>query len=167
ACAPATTGRATGAGGADGDAATGRGAEGTAEAAAGGGSDEGRNVLPRLSDDADQSSDGGSVARGDEDFAQNAGPERFHFDISLVGLDLGQDVAALDPVPFFLEPLDDLAALHRVGELGHDDLGDGHGSVPVRVANAANGGGDSVLLRRLQALEVTRVGHGGVGAGHP
>ena len=33
---------------------------------------------------------------GDEDLAEHAGAERLHLDVGLVGLDLGQDVAALD-----------------------------------------------------------------------
>src|SRR5262249_58998709 len=121
----------------------GTGGAGSCRAPAGGrGSDESSDVIARLSDDADQSPYRRRLPGRNEDLAQNAGTERFHFDVGLVCLNLGQDVAALDPVPFLLEPLDDLAALHRVGELGHDDLRDSHGSVPVRVADAANGGGD-------------------------
>src|SRR3990172_2856099 len=44
--------------------------------------------------------------------------------VGLVGLDLGDDVAALDGVAFLLQPLDDLAGLHGLAELGHQDLGD-------------------------------------------
>jgi hypothetical protein len=41
----------------------------------------------------------------------------------LVGLDLGEHVARLDRVARLLEPLEDLALFHRVGELRHEDVG--------------------------------------------
>jgi hypothetical protein len=43
----------------------------------------------------------------------------------LVGLDLGELVAALDLVAVLLEPAQDRALLHRVGQAGHDDVGHG------------------------------------------
>src|SRR6266542_4220258 len=53
-----------------------------------------------------------------------AGAEGLELHIRLVGLDLGDDVTALDRVALLLDPLDDLAGLHGLGELGHQDLGD-------------------------------------------
>ena len=43
--------------------------------------------------------------------------------VGLVGLDLDQLVAAGDLVPVGLEPLQDRALLHRVGQAGHRDIG--------------------------------------------
>ena len=50
----------------------------------------------------------------------------FHFHGRLVGLDLGDDVAGLDRVALFLEPLGEVALLHRRRQRGHENIG-GHG----------------------------------------
>src|SRR5207245_4323246 len=70
------------------------------------------------------------LAFGHKELSHHTRAERLHLDVRLVCLDLGEDVAALDPVTLLLEPLDDLPRLHRLGEFRHDDLGDGHRQLP-------------------------------------
>ena len=53
---------------------------------------------------------------------QRARVERLHLHVRLVGLDLGDDVAALDLVALLLEPLDDSSLGHGVRELRHGDF---------------------------------------------
>ena len=55
----------------------------------------------------------------------------FHLHRRLVGLDLGDHLAGLDLVALLLEPLDDRALGHGVGELGHGDF-DGHGELRMQ-----------------------------------
>ena len=43
--------------------------------------------------------------------------------VGLVGLDLDELLAAFDLVPVGLQPLEDRALLHRVGQAGHRDVG--------------------------------------------
>ena len=112
-----------------------------------------------------------------QDLAQDAGAERLHLHVGLVGLDLGQHVADLDRVAFVLAPLDDGALLHGGGELGEHDLGDAHRD-PVAPGWWTDGvGGPAVqdLVHRVHhllglgqvgLLERLRVGHGHVGRGH-
>src|SRR6185295_11539774 len=83
-----------------------------------------RDVVGRIGDDADQVSHRHLPALAHDDLAQHAGPEGLDLHVGLVGLDLRDHVAALDRVALLLQPLDDLAGLHRVRQLGHQDLGD-------------------------------------------
>ena len=55
--------------------------------------------------------------------------------VGLVGLDLDELLAALDLVPVGLEPLEDRALLHGVGQAGHRDIG--HARKGIRQAAQA------------------------------
>jgi hypothetical protein len=92
--------------------------------------DHAPDVVVRLGDDADERAHRGLLAGGDEDLPEHAAAERFHLHVGLVRLDLGEDVTTLHAVAFLFDPLDDLAGLHRLGELRHLDLGHGHGQLP-------------------------------------
>ena len=61
-----------------------------------------------------------------QNLRQRALVDRFHFHGRLVGLDLGDHVAGLDRVAFLLEPLGEIALLHRRRQRGHSDV-DRHG----------------------------------------
>src|SRR5579864_127921 len=61
------------------------------------------------------------------DLGHDAVIDGFVFHGRLVGLDLGDDVAGLDRVAFLLEPLGEIALLHRGRQRRHEDV-DGHGA---------------------------------------
>ncbi len=65
-----------------------------------------------------------------QDLAERAFVDRLDLHGRLVGLDLGDDVAGLDRVALLLEPLGEVALLHRRRERGHQDF-DRHGRFPV------------------------------------
>ena len=58
-----------------------------------------------------------------QNLAERAFVDRLHFHGGLVGLDLGDHVAGLDGVAFLLEPLGEVALLHRGRQRGHEDFG--------------------------------------------
>ncbi len=60
---------------------------------------------------------------GHQDLAERAFVGRLDFHRRLVGLDLGDDVARLDAVAFLLEPLGEVALLHRRRQRGHEHFG--------------------------------------------
>src|SRR5680860_410820 len=64
---------------------------------------------------------------GDEELVDRPVIGRLHLHGRLVGLDLGDHVAASDAVAFLDVPFDELALLHGGRELRHEDLR-GHGS---------------------------------------
>ena len=64
-------------------------------------------------------------ALGHEDLGDRALVDRLDLHGRLVGLDLGDDVAGLDLVAFLLQPLGEVALLHRRRKSGHQDV-DGH-----------------------------------------
>jgi hypothetical protein len=69
-------------------------------------------------------SDGKPFVTGlDQDFFQHAGDERLDVDVGLVGLDDGDDFAALDPFPRPLQPLHHLAGGHVGAQPGHEEFG--------------------------------------------
>ena len=70
----------------------------------------------------------GMVGAALEDDATYAGVivDGLHLHGGLVGFDLGDHVAGLDRVAFFLKPLGEVALLHRGRQGGHQDI-DGHG----------------------------------------
>jgi hypothetical protein len=71
-------------------------------------------------------------AFGDEELVDRPILGRLDFHGGLVGLDLGEDVAASDLIAFLDVPFGELALLHGGRELWHEDLR-GHGSnVPAR-----------------------------------
>src|SRR5437667_5226708 len=120
-----------------------------------------RDVVARLGDDADQRPDGRFLAGGHEDLAEHPGAERLHLDVGLVGFDLGEDIAALDPVALLLEPLDDLPGLHRVGVFRHDDLGDGHRQLPFALQTRRIA---AAILSFVGVLSFSRFRAYGIGA---
>src|SRR5260370_1264746 len=107
-----------------GAAARAGGTAGRAGRGPGRGGGTGRVAPRRIRDHRDQVADRHLFARGVRDLAEHAAAERFDLAFGLVGLDLDEDVSALDRLALLLEPLDDLAGLHGVRQLGHDHLGD-------------------------------------------
>ena len=75
--------------------------------------------------------DGDLGAGFEEDLDQRPGRHRLHLDRRLVGLDLGDRLAALDTVSDRLEPRLDRALLHVVAEVRHRHL-DSHSAPPPR-----------------------------------
>jgi hypothetical protein len=63
---------------------------------------------------------------GNQDLAHRAFVGGFDFHRRFVGLDLGDDVARLDAVALFLEPLGQIALFHRGRERRHEYI-DRHG----------------------------------------
>ena len=61
-----------------------------------------------------------------QDFAERAFVDGLDFHGRLVGLDLGDDVAGFDRVAFLLQPLGEVALLHRGRQRGHQHF-DRHG----------------------------------------
>ena len=57
-----------------------------------------------------------------QNLAERALVDRFHFHGGFVGLDLGDHVAGFDGVALFLEPLGEIALLHRRRQGGHQNL---------------------------------------------
>src|SRR5207247_5035906 len=82
-------------------------------------------------------------------------------DVGLVGLDLREDVTALDPVALLLEPLDDLPRLHRVGQFRHDDLRDGHRQLPFALQTRRIA---AAILSFVGVLSFSRFRAYGIGA---
>ena len=66
-----------------------------------------------------------SVSPSEADDAQDAVLVGLVGHVGLVRLDLDELLAALDLVPVGLQPLEDRALLHRVGQAGHRDVGHG------------------------------------------
>ena len=64
-------------------------------------------------------------ALGDQDLGDRALVDGLDLHGRLVGLDLGDDVAGFDLVAFLLQPLGEVALLHRWRKSGHQDV-DGH-----------------------------------------
>ena len=64
-----------------------------------------------------------------DDLRERALVDRLDFHGRLVGLDLGDHVAGLDLVAFLLQPLGEVALLHRRRERGHEDV-DRHRQCP-------------------------------------
>ena len=58
-----------------------------------------------------------------QDFPERAFIGRLDFHRRLVGFDFGNDVARFDLVAFLLEPLGEIALLHRRRQRGHEDFG--------------------------------------------
>ena len=58
--------------------------------------------------------------------------------VGLVRLDLDELFPALDLVPVGLQPLEDRALLHRVGQAGHRDIGHARQSTPFARLNSAS-----------------------------
>jgi hypothetical protein len=59
---------------------------------------------------------------GDNDLAEHSFDVGFVSDRRLVGFDLDDRLAARDRVPWLLQPADDSALRHRVGETRHHDV---------------------------------------------
>ncbi len=57
-----------------------------------------------------------------QNFSERALVDRLDLHGGFVGLDLGDHVAGFDGVAFFLEPLGEIALLHRGRERGHEDF---------------------------------------------
>ena len=72
--------------------------------------------------------------------------------VGLVGLDLDELLALGDLVPVGLEPLEDRALLHRVGQAGHRDVGHG----PECTDQARDGRLQAGEIEALRQLEVVR-----------
>ena len=82
-----------------------------------------RRVLAVRQDHRDRRVDrdvGGAF--GDQDLAERALVDRLDLHGRLVGLDLGDDVAGLDRVALVLEPLGEVALLHRGRQRGHENF---------------------------------------------
>jgi hypothetical protein len=82
------------------------------------------DIVGRIGDDPDHVPHRNLPTLSDHDLPQDASAKGLDFHVGLVRLNLRDDVTALDGIAFLLEPLDDLPRLHRVAELGHQDLGD-------------------------------------------
>ena len=107
---------------------------------AGGGAD----VFALIGDDRDRCVDRNVLgAVGDQDFGEHTFVNGLHFHGGLVGLDLGENVAGLDFVAFFLEPFGKLALLHGRRKGGHQNVG-GHGVLELARA-------EMIGRRRLSA----------------
>ena len=57
-----------------------------------------------------------------QNLAERAFVDRLHLHGGFVGLDLGDHVAGFDGVAFLLQPLGEIALLHRRRQRGHEDL---------------------------------------------
>ena len=104
-----------------------------------------------------------------QDLRDRALVDRLDLHGRLVGLDLGDDVAGLDLVAFLLQPLGEVALLHRGRQRGHQDV-DGHqalgGFDEYGRRPARSGGGQSldvglVVIERSADTD-SSVGDGGV-----
>ena len=71
--------------------------------------------------------------------------------VGLVGLDLDELLAALDLVPVGLQPLEDRALLHRVGQAGHRDVGHAPQRIRRAVRVSAGAGAATSNQKRLIA----------------
>src|SRR5262249_40813353 len=85
---------------------------------------DGADVVGRIRGDADHVPYRHLTSLTYHDLAEDTGAEGFDLHVGPVRLDLRDDLAAPSGLPLLLEPLDDLAGLHRFAELGHEDLGD-------------------------------------------
>ena len=84
------------------------------------------HVLAFLRHHGDELIDGDVIgAFRHHDLGHDAVIDGFVFHGRLVGLDLGDDIAGLDRVALFLEPLGEIALLHRGRQRRHEDV-DGH-----------------------------------------
>src|SRR6266545_1478698 len=72
-------------------------------------------------EEGDHLADGNVGARSLRDLDERAGGERLHLDVRLVGLDLDDHLAALDPVADLRRPGHDVPRLHAVAQVGHRD----------------------------------------------
>ena len=95
-----------------------------------------------------------------DDLGQHAVVDGLVFHRRLVGLDLGDDVAGLDRVAFFLEPTREVALLHRGRQRRHEDVhGHGGSSWPLAqlIALVVPGsvGGPSRLRRCVRTRSIT------------
>ena len=81
------------------------------------------SALAFLQQDGDRRVDLDALgAGGDQDLAQNALVDGFDFHGRLVGLDFGDDVAGDDLVALVLQPLGEIALLHRRRKRGHQNF---------------------------------------------
>ena len=78
--------------------------------------------LARFEQGRDHRADFCGLALFELDLVEHAVIERLEHHVGLVGLDLGKLVAMMDLITRMLEPPQNLALLHGVGELRHRDL---------------------------------------------
>ena len=86
--------------------------------------------LAFLSDDGQDGSDRDLFSRLDEDFFDDAAGEDFYFNVRLVRLDIGDDVASANALSDILTPAQKLACAHVCTELRHDEFSHGERSSP-------------------------------------
>ena len=101
-------------------------------------------------------------AFGHQDFPERAFVDRFHFHGGFVGLDFGNDIAGFDAVAFLLEPLGEIALLHRRRERGHQNLSRHGGSLEVHLG--ASLGIHARRVGRGLTIDVS-IKFGGIGLG--
>ena len=123
------------------------------------------DVLVGLRDDADQRAHRHRAARRPTRILRRTPAPKAS--ISTLALSVSTSARMSPPliaVAFLLQPLDDLAGLHGLRELGHHHLGD-----PSRFRHTCADAPPAILRlrRRLQLLEVLRVRHRRVLAGDP
>src|SRR5262249_10515673 len=73
--------------------------------------------------DRDHGADRGALSLAQLELADDPRDGGLELHVGLVRLDLGEDLAGLDAIARSLEPAQQLALLHGVGELGHRHLG--------------------------------------------
>src|SRR5216117_261937 len=98
-----------------------RGAAGGAFAT-GGAFSAAAGAFPRRGEDGDHGADRRRLALPYPHLGERALVVGLELHVGLVGLDLGDDLADRHALARMLEPLQDLALLHRVGELRHGDV---------------------------------------------
>ena len=92
----------------------------------------------------------------DQDLLDLAGLEDFDLDRAFLGLDHGDDVAALDPIAGLDQPFDQRAGFHVGAERGHAELD--HGALLCPSQRGLGGRDDLGRLRDRGVFQMARIG---------